>query len=830
MKGGDGGTGTPGGNGAPAIEVSAGCQGGVKVNVGEGIAVQGGKGGDSETGRGGDGGAGISGNVGTNDGEIVGGAGGASVSGDGGDGGPGVDGSVDINNGSVSGGDGGVSEHGRGGDGGQGVTGDIGTNNGTVSGGKGGETADGTPGEAGKAVGGTVGGGTGTVRKVMVPVPEVPSAEYTGEAVAPQVPESPLYAVSASGGTRPGSYPVMLTLLDAANYVWIPRAGATVNGALAVVNFVIVDPPLRIETEGGGKSGRENAASVTAVYDGKGHGIAVVVTYPASGATVRYARTAAGPFTDAKPLFTNVTDAAETWYEITAAGFDPVTNMATVTVSPRSLANAAIGSLRFETVADARTPVASLVDDLGNAVPTSDYALAWSEAPNGAMTLSFTGRGNYLGLFEKTLAQTRFRVTFDARGGTVSPETADYDIGTYYGVLPVPAKPGYLFDGWYESADFAPGTAVTRNTEVIAQDTTLHAKWLRRALWYTDAVFHLESPATYDGYLLDTLAGEAVAGTVSVKVGKPNRVTAICKLTVTVQIAGERKVTLKAETFDGTVEATAPDGRALRLRLGAGAMTGTFGRYAIDGARNIFTAKDADSKVMAAQALKRWQGTYVLAWPGTGGWNGMSVTVGSKGKSKVAGTLADGTKVTATTQLLVGERECALAVSWTKRGASVACLVWFCEDGSVECANLPGGVLAQAANARTGAYLSAGAALHFDKGTLLDLVQGAVEELLPEGRAVRLNGATFDIDRAGKVKLLKDKSGIDMTKAGTNPSGLKLAYSIKNCTFKGGFTVYTVRDGRLKKTSVSVSGVVLGGKGLGTASIRKVGSLPVTIE
>ena len=31
--------------------------------------------------------------------------------------------------------------------------------------------------------------------------------------------------------------------VDAANYEWEPREGATINGALAVVNFVIVEPP-----------------------------------------------------------------------------------------------------------------------------------------------------------------------------------------------------------------------------------------------------------------------------------------------------------------------------------------------------------------------------------------------------------------------------------------------------------------------------------------------------------------------------------------------------------------------------------------------------------
>ena len=831
VKGGDGGDGNPGGNGAAAIKVADGARGGVKVDVGAGVTVRGGRGGSSVSGRGGDGGSGVEGNVGSNDGTIEGGDGGDSSGGDGGNGGHGVDGNVDVNNGSITGGDGGDSDHGRGGDGGQGVTGDVGTNNGTISGGEGGGTTDGTPGDDGVPVGGTIGGGTGSVRKVDVQIPQVPPAEYTGEAVAPLVPTSALYAVSASSWTRPGTYPVMLTLLDAANYQWVVREGATVNGALAVVNFVIVEPPPAIVVEDGGQSGAGNAASVVALYDGAGHGISVKVTYPESGWALRYARTAAGPFVDEMPLFTNVTDAVETWYEVSAAGFAPVTNVATVTVTPRSLANAAIGALRFVDVEGVRTPVPTMVDDLGHAIGPSDYDFAWAAEESGAMTLSFTGRGNYFGLFETRFAKTRFRVAFDANGGTVDAGEMEFDVGTYYGLLPVPVRAGFLFDGWYESADLS-GAPVTRSTEVIAADLTLHAKWLRRALWYTDATFHLESAATYDGYLIDPAADDAVAGTISVKAGKPGG-NGLSKLTVTVLVAGEKKATLKSTTYDGRLAGTV-GGRTLDLALGFSSMSGKLGRFEIDGSRNMFKAKDADSKLRAAQALKQWQGTYVVAWQDPGaeakGWNGLSLVVGSKGKVSAKGTLADGTKVSAKSQLLVGERECAAAVSWTKKASSVACLVWFREDGSVECGNLLGGAAAKIANSRSGAYLGSGAALRIDASALSAAVPGLMADLVPDGLPVRMKGASFDIDKSGKVKLLKDKSGIDPSALGTNPSGLKLKYKMKDATFSGSFAAYALEGGKLKKTSVQVSGVVLGGIGYGTASVKKSGSVAVKIE
>ena len=97
-----------------------------------------------------------------------------------------------------------------------------------------------------------------------------------------------------------------------------------------------------------------------------------------------------------------------------------------------------------------------------------------------------------------------------------------------------------------------------------------------------------------------------------------------------------------------------------------------------------------------------------------------------------------------------------------------------------------------------------------------------------DGLEVRMAGAKFDIDKAGKVKLAD--GAVDMESAGANPSGLKLAYSIKSCTFKGSFSAYSLRGGKLKKTKVSVPGVVLGGKGYGTAYVKKVGGVPVTVE
>ena len=232
----------------------------------------------------------------------------------------------------------------------------------------------------------------------------------------------------------------------------------------------------------------------------------------------------------------------------------------------------------------------------------------------------------------------------------------------------------------------------------------------------------------------------------------------------------------------------------------------------MDGSRDMFAARDADSKAKAAQALDRWKGTYSVAWQDgeADGWNTLSVAVKTKGRVTVKGALADGTQVTASTQLLVGgrwllvstgtkllvgERECAVAVSWARRKVSVACLLWFGEDGTVTCENLLGGATALAAP--VGAGLAADAEFRIDPAAVAAAVPGLRMDL------------SFPGGIPAKLTLRKKKDG----------------------TFSGSFRVYVDGARRVKSIGVSVSGVTLDGKGYGTAVMRRpAASWPVTIE
>ena len=66
-----------------------------------------------------------------------------------------------------------------------------------------------------------------TVNKAEVTAPTIVAKTYTGETLTADVPESSLYTVTANnGGITAGTYDVVLTLTDSANYRWTDREGA----------------------------------------------------------------------------------------------------------------------------------------------------------------------------------------------------------------------------------------------------------------------------------------------------------------------------------------------------------------------------------------------------------------------------------------------------------------------------------------------------------------------------------------------------------------------------------------------------------------------------
>ena len=346
---------------------------------------------------------------------------------------------------------------------------------------------------------------------------------------------------------------------------------------------------------------------------------------------------------------------------------------------------------------------------------------------------------------------------------------------------------------------------------------------------YDSVVGEVPSAAAseYNGYLVDAKGN--VEGTIQVKVGKPGKKDGAAAVKANV-VVGAKKVSLKAAekgkaviASDGPTAVSLVGGEACEVVLGADGLSGSYGAYTIDGARNLFTSKDKGEQGDANAVLGKWLGSVNVVWDG----GSVNVSIANKGKAKVKGTLADGkTKVSANAVFLVGEEWCCVPVVAPK--ASLSFAIWLSRDGrDIEVTGLGDDVLVGAAGS-----LPANAKFRISKtDELWAEVPGKVlADQLPDGVPVMQSGTRWTLPKAGKVAYVRGTTEVDEAKLQDNPSGLKLTYKAKDGSFKGSFKVYADNGGRLKATTVNVTGVMVGGKGYGTATIKNVGSVDVTIE
>ena len=398
------------------------------------------------------------------------------------------------------------------------------------------------------------------------------------------------------------------------------------------------------------------------------------------------------------------------------------------------------------------------------------------------------------------------------------------DDGTKVGDLPKPARDHYAFIGW-STAD---GTLLPDDTPVTS-DLKLFAKW--KAIYYVHSTVGEAVPpaaSTYDGYLYK---GEELAGTITVKVGKPSK-AGLSSVKATVILANGSKVTLTtagkgtAMSKDAPTTVTLTGGAACEVTLGSDGMKGTYGEYGIDGARNVFVSKDPQDRPVAGAALSAWYGAVNVAWSGASGWNALSVSIANKGKASVSGSLADGTKVTAKGQVIVGEEWCCVPVLVTRK-ANLAFLLWLPLDGSATPGTL--GLGEDVKVGRPGLLKGEQPAFRVDSATFNTMWGKSALPYLPDGVTVK-GGQQWGLPKAGKVTYVRGSTTVDAAKLQSNPAALKLKFKSKDGTFGGSFKAYVDVNGKLKATTVTVSGVLVNGAGYGTATIKRVGSVPVTIE
>ena len=126
----------------------------------------------------------------------------------------------------------------------------------------------------------------------------------------------------------------------------------------------------------------------------------------------------------------------------------------------------------------------------------------------------------------------------------------------------------------------------------------------------------------------------------------------------------------RISTPEGTLTvSTKSDERELDVSLSGSDMEGAFGSYSVLGARDIFGKKTYLDRTKAKAAVDNWKGNYVVALKADSdesslgnGYVGLSVQVRANGRTRVSGTMPDGTRVSYSGRMAVFDDHCLLPV------------------------------------------------------------------------------------------------------------------------------------------------------------------------
>ena len=426
-------------------------------------------------------------------------------------------------------------------------------------------------------------------------------------------------------------------------------------------------------------------------YDGAGHGITVNVTTPTSGAAVKYALAQEGPYSTESILFTNATDTAVTvWYTVEAENYVTITNSGTVKISPKDLTETMVSLAETSYIYDgsAKEPTVTVADGEPSILAATDYDVTYSNNVEvGEATVVVTGKGNYAGEVQKhfTIASAEppspaeivhavssYEGVYDGEGHgiTVSVTTPESgwivkyasDEAGPYAVEPI------LFTDVTETAVTVWYTVEAENYATVTNSGTV--KILPKVVpedleckipWPTDkdGAYNPLVANVYDGWVMG--ADGFLAGIVQVKADKNTKektVTTNVAVTATVKdVAGKSWSYSKGVgTVEGVVTGLVCTTKGVAVasfgvELGANGLSGKWSSLAVVGARNgMGTNGDA---MMAA--LEAYKGSWSVAFTNEMGVTRLQLVIGAKGSTKITGTTADGFKVSATVQGVMGE-------------------------------------------------------------------------------------------------------------------------------------------------------------------------------
>ena len=360
-------------------------------------------------------------------------------------------------------------------------------------------------------------------------------------------------------------------------------------------------------------------------------------------------------------------------------------------------------------------------------------------------------------------------VTFNANNGVVAETSRVVTNECAVGELPAPTRTGYTFDGWFSALD---GGSRESATAIVTANVTFYAHWTANGGGSEGG--ESGGGATGGGEGTgggstgggDVVFGDGIAGRLNVSFAKAQ--------TVLGALYGKDGVPM------GTVQVKV--GKISKKGVVKVSATAT---VFVDGKAKKVVAKAVNVDVAATSAAAPVK----LAFKAPIGEMAFEME-------------ADGTFTLKNASYMMAAK--SVGGNWSKAGAKVRLA-----------------------------------------GTLA-LPQGTIEELLPDGEPVIPKAGKWSFAKAAIVKWAKPKKGaelpeifdeksgkgliVDDSKGKTNLSGLKLTYTPKTGIFTGSFKIYAIQGGKLKKITVKVTGVVVDGKGWGSASGPGGVSFAVTVE
>ena len=318
-----------------------------------------------------------------------------------------------------------------------------------------------------------------------------------------------------------------------------------------------------------------------------------------------------------------------------------------------------------------------------------------------------------------------------------------------------------------------------------------------------------EAAQTYDAALTD--AGGVPVGVATVRTAKKLRDKPI-RITATVQVGGGRKVSLKGTTSgaEGEVVVLEKTGSAsvAKVIIGEYGIVGSYTdgttSYNIQGARNVFKAKDAGAKARAATLAK-------------GSWTIALATANNGGSA-----FANGYSTNVSAQAIMGENGKLIVPVIEKKGSYSFMLVF--SNGQLAAVT---GLSAWKATGRPAAFTAT-----WSTDATFSAVPGAGN--VPETMYLGIVG--FDAAAGIGGKAVAVSPADDMVAVARNKwtgtkgvSDLKATFKPKDGTFKGSFIFHVLENGRQKKVKATISGVVVDGVPYGTAVIKGVGSWAIKL-